>query len=253
LHRPAIVIAALLALLAAPAALGQVLTVSAASSLTESFQDIGRAFEAEHDGVHVLLNFASSSSLALQIVQGAPADVFASANPAQMQKVVEEGLTAGEPTTFTGNRLVIIVPDGSSMASPEGLAAPGTKVVLAAPEVPVGNYARQSLRKMNALYGTDFAERVTANVVSEEPNVRQVAAKVQLGEADAAIVYATDAIVTDNTRVIEIPDPVNIVASYPIAVVDGSTQQQLARSFVDFVLSTEGQALLAAHGFRPAQ
>ncbi len=250
MHRPALVMAAVLTLLAAPAALAQELTVFAASSLTESFQDIARAFEAEHDGVHVLLNFAGSSALALQIVQGAPADVFASANPAQMQKVADEGLTAGEPITFTGNRLVIIVPEGSTMASPEGLATPGTKVVLAAPEVPVGGYARLSLQKMNASYGAGFADRVTANVVSEEPNVRQVAAKVQLGEVDAAIVYATDAAVTENTRVIDIPAPANVLATYPIAVVQGSARQELAHAFVDFVLSAEGQRLLEARGFR---
>ncbi len=177
-------------------ACAQDLTVFAASSLTESFQSIAAAFEGRHEGVHVLLNFAGSSALALQIVQGAPADVFASANPQQMQKVVDEGLTAADPQIFAENRLVVIVPASSGLSDLLGLARPGIALVLAAPEVPVGAYARQALASMDGDFGADFSARVMANVVSEEPNTRQVAAKVELGEADAAVVYATDAAVT---------------------------------------------------------
>lgn len=243
-------IALIAAVLVAASAHAQDLTVFAASSLTEAFQDVAQAFEARNPGVRVVLNFAGSAALALQIDQGAPADVFASANPEQMQKVVDEGMVAGEPAPFAGNRLVIITPPDSLVRTPADLAAHGAKVVLAAPEVPVGNYAREALEKMNAVYGPDFARLAMANVVSEEPNVRQVAAKVELGEADAAVVYATDAAVTDGVRVLELPDGTNVAATYPIATLVDSSRPDLARAFVAFVLSDEGQALLASRGFR---
>ena len=234
-------------------ACAQDLTVFAASSLTESFQSIAAAFEGRHEGVHVLLNFAGSSALALQIVQGAPADVFASANPQQMQKVVDEGLTAADPQIFAENRLVVIVPASSGLSDLLGLARPGIALVLAAPEVPVGAYARQALASMDGDFGADFSARVMANVVSEEPNTRQVAAKVELGEADAAVVYATDAAVTRGIRTIDIPSRDNVIATYPIAALRSSRTPGLAADFIAFVQSDEGQAMLARHGFRPPE
>ncbi len=235
--------------LAAQKVAAQRVTVFAASSLTEAFEDIGAAFEVQHAGAEVVLNFAGSATLSTQIAQGAPADVFASADHAQMAALVAEDLVLGEPTDFARNKLVVITPNDSALAALVDLAAPGVKVVLAAPEVPVGAYAREALDKLGAVYGADFRRRVEANLVSEEPNVRQAAAKVELGEADAAVVYATDAAVLSNVRVIAIPDAYNVTASYPVAALRDASQSDLAQAFVAFVLSAAGRTVLAAHGF----
>ena len=231
-----------------PLAFAQSLTVFAASSLTEAFNEMAGAFEAANPGVTVDLNFAGSSTLSTQILQGAPADVFASADVRQMEAVAEE---VGTPERFAGNSLVIVTPEGSSLQTPEDLAKPGTLLVLAGPDVPAGRYALTSLDKLNALYGDDFSARVLKNLASEETNVRQAAAKVALNEADAAIVYATDAAVVEGIRTIDLPDAYNVEAAYTIAVVEESTQRELGERFLEFVLSSEGRAILARHGFRP--
>ena len=225
----------------------QSLTVFAASSLTEAFNEMAGAFEAANPGVNVDLNFAGSSTLSTQILQGAPADVFASADVRQMEAVAEE---VGTPERFAGNSLVIVTPEGSSLQTPEDIAEPGTLLVLAGPDVPAGRYALESLDKLNALYGDDFSARVLKNLASEETNVRQAAAKVALNEADAAIVYATDAAVVEEIRTIDLPDAYNVEAAYTIAVVKESAQRELGERFLEFVLSDEGQAILARHGFR---
>ena len=235
--------------LALPLTNAQSLTVFAASSLAEAFNEMASAFEAANPGVSVDLNFAGSSTLSTQILQGAPADVFASADEEQMERVAGE--VAGTPQRFAGNSLVVITPEGSSLQTPEDLAKPGTLLVLAGPEVPAGRYALASLDKLNALYGDGFSARVLENLVSEETNVRQVSAKVVLNEADAAIVYTTDAAVTEGIRTIDIPDAYNVKAAYTIAVVEESAQRELGERFLEFVLSDEGRAVLARHGFRP--
>ncbi|CAA9579698.1 MAG: Molybdenum ABC transporter, substrate-binding protein ModA [uncultured Truepera sp.] len=240
----------LTALLLGPLAVAQDLTVFAASSLTEAFGEIASVFEGQNEGVEVLLSFDGSSTLATQIVQGAPADVFASADENQMRVVVDEGLTASEPQIFTGNRLVLITPEDSDITRLEQLAEPGVLLVLAAPDVPVGNYAREALEKMNAAYGADFSKRVLENLVSEESNVRQVSLKVELGEADAAIVYATDATVAEGVHAIDIPDDLNVLGTYPITTLRGSAQPKLAQAFVDLVLSDEGRTILTERGFQ---
>ncbi len=232
-----------------PFTFAQSLTVFAASSLTEAFSEIAEAFEAANPGVTVALNFSGSSTLSTQILQGAPADVFASADARQMEGVAGE--VAGEPQRFAGNSLVVMTPEGSSLSTPEDLAKPGILLVLAGPEVPAGRYALEVLDNLNALYGEGFSVRVLKNLVSEETNVRQVAAKVALGEADAAVVYATDAAVVEGVRSTEIPETYNVEAAYTIAVVRGSAQREVAEHFLEFVLSSEGQAILARHGFRP--
>lgn len=242
-----------LTLLLSSSTLAKELTVFAASSLTETFEDLASVFEAQHEGTEVLLNFDGSSTLATQITQGAPADIFASADEAQMQVVADAGIAGGEPRVFADNRLVLITAEGSPVTNLEGLAEPGVLLVLAAPDVPVGNYAREALEKMNAAYGADFSKRVLANLVSEEANVRQVAVKVELGEADAAIVYATDAAVAEGVNTIDIPNDLNVLGTYPIAVLRDSDQPDLAQAFVELVLSDEGQAVLAGRGFQPPE
>lgn len=243
----------LLALALAGGAFAQTIVVSAASSLTESFQELVAIFEARHEGAQVDLNFGGSSTLAAQITQGAPVSVFASANEAQMNVVVAAGLVEGEPSEFARNRLVVVTPPGSPVRALEDLAAEGVTLVLAGPEVPVGAYARAALNRMNAVFGAGFERAALANVVSEEFNVRLVAAKIELGEADAAIVYATDAIVVRGVETIRIDDAVNVPTSNPIAVIKDGPHLELARAFVALVLSAEGQALLATYGFGTAE
>jgi molybdate transport system substrate-binding protein len=243
---------------AAPAA-EAALTVFAAASLTEAFTAIAADFQAEHPGVTITFNFAGSNQLAEQINQGAPADVFASANSAQMAAAVEGGRIApGAPQTFARNRLVVILPAGNSggLAALRDLARPGLRLVLAAQAVPVGQYSLDFLDKAgrDAAYGAAFKEAVLANVVSYEENVRAVLTKVALGEADAGIVYTSDVTGEAAAQVdrLDIPDELNTLAAYPIAPLADSARPEAAQAFVEFVLSASGQEILAEHGFIPA-
>jgi molybdate transport system substrate-binding protein len=234
------------------------LTVFAAASLTESFGELGKMFEAQHPGVTVVFNFAGSQQLAQQLAQDAPADVFASANDRQMQAGVDaDRIAAGSSRTFVRNRLVVVTPadNPADLAGFEDLAQPGLKLVLAAPQVPAGQYAQEVLQLagQDPLLGADFASSVIQNVVSYEENVRAVLSKVALGEADAGIVYATDAASAGETvRALPIPDALNVIAAYPLAPVTDSAQASLAADFISLVLSPEGQAVLARYGFAGA-
>jgi molybdate transport system substrate-binding protein len=228
------------------------LVVLAASSLTNAFDELGATFAAANPGVTYLPSYASSSDLATQLVEGAPADVFASANAKQMQVAADAGRISGKATIFLTNRLAIIVPadNPAGIATYADLAIPGVKLVLGAPDVPIRDYSDQSIALMG---DAAFQAAVYANLVSEEPNVRQVATKVSLGEADAGIVYTSDVTpdIAASVLMIEIPDEMNMLATYPIAVVEGAPQPELALAFVDFVLGPDGQAILASWGFGP--
>lgn len=228
----------------------QTLVVSAASSLTDAFEAVAAAFEAEH-GVRVDLNLAGSSTLAAQILQGAPIDVFASADRRQMQVVRAAGLLADEPLLFARNRMVVVATEDGPVGSLADLAEPGVLLVLAGPDVPAGAYARAAIDGLDEPPTENYAERVYANVVSEEPNVRQVAAKVALGEADAAIVYASDAALLDGVRTIPLPLPPGARPEYPVAVLARSTEPRLARAFVTYLRSPSAQAILERWGFEP--
>jgi molybdate transport system substrate-binding protein len=232
------------------------LTVFAAASLTDAFTEIGESFEAANPGVTVTFNFAGSQALRTQIEEGAPADVFASANAKEMDTLVDgKYVDSAAPQIILNNKLVVILPaeNPAGIATLGDLATPGIKLVLAAEEVPVGNYARQSLELMNGRFGTDFQDSVLDNVVSNEDNVKQVVAKVQLGEADAGIVYKSDARAAAEVKSIQIPDELNIIAEYPIAPLSSLTNADLARAFVQFVLSDEGQVVLEKWGFSSPQ
>ncbi len=205
------------------------LTVFAAASLTGAFGEIGKAFEAASPNVTVAFNFAGSQALRTQIEQGASADVFASADHKNMDTIVGENLIAeGKSQDFANNRLVVILPpkNPASIQTLQDLARPGVKLDLADASVPVGNYARQALTAMSKdlSFGADFSTRVLANVVSNETDVKQVVSKVDLGEADAGIVYVTDAQAATDLMTITIPDNVNVIAKYPIAVVAKSAE-----------------------------
>jgi molybdate transport system substrate-binding protein len=232
----------------------QTLTVFAASSLTEAFTEIGKNFEAVNSGVTVTFNFAGSQSLRTQIEEGAPADVFASASGREMDAAVAGKFVAeGTPQIFLNNKLVVILPadNPAGLETLQDLANPGVKIVLAAKEVPVGSYARQSLELMKGSFGVDFEDKVLANIVSNEDNVKQVVSKVNLGEADAGIAYVSDIIALPDLKTIEIPTELNVIAKYPIAPLAASENVALAQAFMDYVLSAEGQAVLQRWGFAP--
>ena len=234
----------------------QTLTVFAAASLTDAFTEIGAAFDAANPGVTTTFNFAGSQALRTQIEEGAPADVFASANKTQMDAVIAASLiTEGTQQNFLTNKLVVILPadNPAALEKLEDLATPGIKLVLAAEEVPVGKYSREAFDLMNGSFGNDFKDNVLANVVSNEDNVKQVVAKVQLGEADAGIVYTSDAIAAPDLKTIEIPADLNVIAKYPIAPLVNSENADLAAKFIEYVLSAEGQAVLAKWGFAPVE
>jgi molybdate transport system substrate-binding protein len=230
------------------------LTVFAAASLTDAFIEIGQNFEAVHPGVTVTFNFAGSQALRTQIEQGAIADVFASANTKEMDTLVTDNLVPTDTAQiFLTNSLLVILPasNPAHIQTLEDLSIPGIKLVLAAEDVPAGKYARQVLDNLNSLYGTGYKDAVLANVVSNEDNVKQVVTKVQLGEADAGIVYVSDAVAAPDLQTIPIMDEYNVIAKYPIAILSSAPESELAAVFVDYVLSAEGQAILQKWGFTP--
>ncbi len=231
------------------------ITVFAAASLTSVFEEIKDAFESEYAGASVTYNFAGSAVLRTQLREGAPADAYASADIDNVRLAFEDGLVADDGRVFAHNRLALIVPRGDPgrITGLVDLGNSGVKLVLAQPEVPVGKYAREALQKMQAegSFGEGFADRVLANVVSEESSVKAVVAKVQLGEADAGIVYVTDVTpeLAADVTLIEIPDAFNVVAAYAMAVTSNATDPVTVAAFIEFVLSDEGQAILGAHRF----
>lgn len=234
------------------------LTVFAAASLTESFTEIKGAFEKANPGVTVTYSFAGSQALVTQLMQGAKADVFASADEPNMANAVKGGVIAGTPQTFVKNKLVIIVPkdNKAGITTPKDLAKPGVKFDTAQASVPVGTYTQTALDNFAKLpdYGADFKANVNKNTVSQEDNVKAIVQKVQLGEADAGIVYATDAqAAKDKLTLIQIPDAQNIIATYPIALVKDAKQAALGQKFVDYLLSAAGQAILQKYGFAPGR
>ncbi len=236
-----------------PADQPRALTVFAAASLTPAFQALQASFEQENSGWTVRFNFGASSALRTQIEQGAPADVFAAADHAQMRPLAEVGLVR-TPVAFARNRLVLVTPgtNPGDVTSPKDLARPGLRVVTTAPAVPIGQYTQQVLEKLSGhpAYPSDFAERVERNVASREANVRAVLAKVELGEADAAVVYESDAKSAPGVKVFPIPEGANVLAEYPIAVVATSPHGPGAEAFIRLVRSPEGHAVLKQHGFR---
>jgi molybdate transport system substrate-binding protein len=235
------------------------LTVMAAASLTESFTELGTMFEAQNEGVTVSFNFAGSQALAEQLAQDAEADVFASASKKYMTAAVDaQRVNADDSRTFVYNRLAVIYPKDNpgGIVELKDLAKSGLKLDLADKSVPVGQYALDFLDKAaaDASFDPKFKDNVLANVVSYEENVKAVVTKVSLGEADAGICYVTDitADAAEKVSTIDIPDALNTIATYPIAPISDSKYPELAKSFVDFVLSTDGQAVLAKYGFTPA-
>jgi molybdate transport system substrate-binding protein len=231
------------------------LVVFAAASLAEPFNELAPAFGQANGGARVTYNFGGTPQIRAQLEQGARADVFASANRDQMDLALKSGVAVGEAPVFVQNKLVVILPrdNPGKLDRLEDLARPGLKLITTQKNVPVGQYTQDALARMSkdARFGPDFQARVAANVRSEEADVKQVVAKVQLGEADAAVVYATDvsARVAAELRTIPIPDQFNTIADYPIALVKDSAQPELARAFIAYLVSGPGRDVLQKHSF----
>ena len=218
------------------------LLVSAAASLADVFAELGADFEAAHPGVEVQLNLGGSASLRQQVLEGAPADVFASADTASMARLVDAGETAGDPVIFARNRMEIAVPAGNpaGITGLDDFANEGLLIGLCAEQVPCGAYAREVLRNAG----------VTPSLDSNEPDVRALLTKVGAGELDAGITYLTDVLSTrGDVEGLAIPEDVNVRAEYPIATLAGAPNPEAAARFVAFVLSGQGQAILDGYGF----
>lgn len=217
------------------------LIVFAAASLTDAFEELSAAFVEAHPGVEVVFNHAGSQTLASQIDAGAPSDVFASADTTQMDVVAAKDQLDEEPHIFTTNRLAIAVePDNPrDIEGLEDLASSDLVVVLPAEEVPAGRYARGALD----------AAGIEVSPASLERDVRAALSKVELGEADASIVYTTDVAASDGADEVEIPTAQNVTVTYPIAVLADAPNPIAAEAFVTFVLSDEGQQIFTTHGF----
>jgi molybdenum ABC transporter, periplasmic molybdate-binding protein len=226
------------------------LTVFTASSLAGVFAELGRLFEAQHAGQQVIINQAGSQTLRVQIENGAPADVFASADAWHVDALRERGLVETS-FVFARNELVVIVPRDN----PAGLRSVADlphaeRIVVGAADVPVGSYTRQFLDRASMRYGANFRQRVEQHVVSHELSVRQVLAKVGLNEADAGVVYRTDAMAApDRVQQVLIPTDMNVIAEYHIGLLKAAPHPTLAQAWLDLVRSHAGQSVLGRHGF----
>lgn len=225
-----------------PTGEGREVLVSAAASLTDAFGEIEARFEADHAGVDVILNLGGSSALREQILEGAPADVFASANRANMDKVVEAGEAAGTPEIFARNLLQIAVPKGNpaGIGGVSDFAEVDLLIGLCAAGVPCGDFAREALAKAG----------VVPSIDSNEPDVRALLTRIEAGELDAGITYVTDVVSAGGSvDGIDIPSELNVTAEYPIVALAHAPRPSDAAAFIAFVLSDEGQEILADYGF----
>jgi molybdate transport system substrate-binding protein len=230
------------------------LNVYGAASLKDALAKAKTAYEADHPGTTIALSTDSSAAIETQIEQGAPADVFLSADTTNPTKLVDAGFASGEPVVFAGNELAIIVPTDNpgGVASPADLAKPGLKIIAAADEVPVTTYATQLVHKLSGQQGypTGFEAAYAANVASKEDNVKAIVAKIELGEGDAGIVYVTDATGSDRVATVDVPSAANVAATYAGVVVKDSPYQDAAAAFLDWFAGPEGQAILSDFGFQ---
>jgi molybdate transport system substrate-binding protein len=229
------------------------LTIYGAASLRGVLDKATNAYAAANPGTTFTVSTDSSSALETQIEQGAPADVFLSADTANPAKLVAQGLAVGPPVSFARNLLAIIVPAGNpaGLASPVDLARAGIKVVAAGDDVPITKYARQLVANLATEpgYPADFAATVAGNVVSKEDNVKAVVAKIELGEGDAGIVYLTDARASTRVAIVDVPASANVPATYAGVVVKASPNPVAAAAFLAWLGGSDGQAILAAFGF----
>jgi len=237
----------------APAAAPADFTIYGAASLKGALEAAKAAYETAYPGTTVTISADSSSALETQIEQGAPADVFLSADTTNPKKLVDAGLADGAAVIFAGNRLTVIVPTANpaGIATPADLAKPGVKVIAAGDEVPITRYATQLVDNLSreSGYPDDFAVRYATNVASREDNVKAVVAKIELGEGDAGVVYVTDAKASAKVATVDVPDSANVAATYSGVVVKASGNVPAARAFLDWFAGPDGQAILSTFGF----
>jgi molybdate transport system substrate-binding protein len=236
-------------------AAGGELTIFGAASLKGALEQAKTAYEAANPGTTLTISTDSSSALETQIEQGAPADVFLSADTTNPQKLVDKGLAEGSPVTFAGNKLTVIAPTANpaGIMTPADLAKAGIKVIAAGDEVPITKYATQLVDNLakESGYPADFAAKYAANIASKEDNVKAVVAKIELGEGDAGIVYVTDAKASDKVTTIDVPDTVNVPATYDGVVVKAAKDVAAAKAFLDWFAGPDGQTILSGLGFLP--
>ena len=239
----------------APSAASGELTIFAAASLKNVLAEAETAYEAANPGADLTISTDSSAALETQIEQGAPADVFLSADTINPQKLVDAGLASGEAVPFAGNKLTVIVPtdNPAGIQSAADLAKPGLRIIAAGDEVPITKYATQLIENLGveADDPEGFAAAYAANVASKEDNVSAVVSKIELGEGDAGIVYITDAVASDEVTPIEVPASANVPATYAGVVVGASQHQEAAAAFLDWLNKPDGQAVLSSFGFLP--
>jgi molybdate transport system substrate-binding protein len=229
------------------------LTILGAASLKGALDQLRTAWEAANPGSKLTVSTDSSSALETQIEQGAPADVFLSADTTNAAKLVTTGLATGDPVAFARNELTVIVPTSNParITTPADLANPGLKIVAAGDGVPITAYAMKLVANLARQpgYPADYPTAYTSNIASREDNVKAVVAKIELGEGDAAIVYATDAKASSKVAALAVPAVANVPATYAGLVVKGSANPAAARAFLDWLIGPEGQAILARFGF----
>ena len=231
------------------------LTIYGAASLKGILEEANTAYSAAVPGATLTVSTDSSSTLEMQIEQGAPADVFLSADTTNPKKLVDAGLADGEPVVFAVNKLTVIVPadNPAGITSPADLAKPGVKIIAAGDDVPITKYATQlvgNLAKVSG-YPAGFEAAYATNVVSREDNVKAVVAKIELGEGDAGIVYVTDAKASTKVATVDVPDAANVPANYAGVVVKASSHAEAARAFLAWLAGPAGQVILARAGFLP--
>ena len=237
----------------------QDLIIFAAASLTDSFREIANEFEKINDDVSVIFNFAGSQQLSTQLLHGAYADIFASADWIQMDRITQSDLSLSRPQNFASNQLVIIVPsENTSLFELSELVTPGTKVVVSHTNVPAGTYTNTVIQKLGQHPGLSesYPDKLKQTIVSEETNVRNVVQKVVLGEADAGFVYLSDTAlpyVSEKVRIINIPDQYNQIANYPATILMESESKELAKGFMEFLKSSKSQGILEKYGFQKIQ
>jgi molybdate transport system substrate-binding protein len=230
------------------------LTIYAAASLKAALAKVKAAYETAYPGTTLTISTDSSSALETKIEQGAPADVFLSADTSNPQKLIDKGLAAGALTKFAGNLLTVIVPKANPahIKTPADLAEPGVKIIAAGDAVPITKYATQLVANLagQAGYPDQFASRYPLNIVSKEDNVAGVVSKIELGEGDAGIVYVTDAKTSTRVTTIEVPPAANVPATYGGVTVKASKNATAAAAFLSWLAGPDGQAILATFGFR---
>lgn len=241
---------------AAPAAAPAALTIYGAASLKGVLDKVKTAYGTADPGTTLTISTDSSATLETQIEQGAPADVFLSADTTNPKKLVDKGLAAGAAVTFAGNKLTVIVPttNPAGIKTPADLAKTGVKVIAAGDAVPITKYATQLVANLakEAGYPAGFAAKYTANIASKEDNVKAIVAKIELGEGDAGIVYVTDAKASTKVMTIDVPATANVPATYAGVVVKASRNAAAAQAFLTWFAGPDGQAILSTFGFLPA-